>query len=165
MSDEAKIRTSVGELQDLIELMISTLKEAKAVPLSSSVLLDRDNFLAMCERLRTELPDELRAARWMVREREAFVARTNERAKDILDKAQGEAARMVSDSHILAEAVEEANILIRRSEGEGRRIRLEAEDDVLRHLDRLEGLMLEISDHVNRTRAELHTARPPDLQV
>lgn len=162
MTDESRMRTSVGELQDMIEQMISTLKEAKAVPLSSSVLIDRDNFLAMCDRLRAELPDELRAARWMVREREAFITRTNERAKDVLERAQAEGQRLVADSHILAEAVEEANVLTRRAEGEARRIRLEAEDDVLRNLDRLEGLLIEVSDRINRTRAELHTSRPPD---
>ena len=74
-------------------------------------------------------PDELRAARWMVREREAFIARTNEKAREIVDRARKEAEELVSESHIVAEAVEEANILVRRAEGEARRLRLETEDD------------------------------------
>ena len=42
-------------------------------------MVDREQFLGMLEKIRADLPDELRAARWMVREREAFIARTNEK--------------------------------------------------------------------------------------
>ena len=79
-------RTNVGELQDFVDEMLAYLAEAKSMPLSNNVLVDRDEFAGMLERLRAELPDELRAARWMVREREAFIARTNERAHEIVER-------------------------------------------------------------------------------
>ncbi|MEX1270995.1 MAG: hypothetical protein WEB55_00935, partial [Acidimicrobiia bacterium] len=112
--------STVGELQEMIDVMIVHLEEAKSMPLSANVLVDRDEFLSMLHRMRAALPDELRAARWMVREREAFVARTNERAQEIIDRAKSESRRLVSESYVLAEAVEEANILVRRAEGEAR---------------------------------------------
>ena len=85
--------------------------------LSGNVLIDRDQVLERLQKIQAELPNELRAARSMVREREAFIARTNERAKELTDKAQAESRRLISDNHVLAEAVEEANILVRRAEG------------------------------------------------
>lgn len=165
--EEPRPRASVGELQDMVDDLIAHLHEAKTMPLSSSVLVDRDQFLVMLERLRAELPDELRAARWMVREREAFIARTNEKAQDIIDKAKAEAQRLVSESNIVAEAVEEANILVRRAEGEARRLRLEAEDDIERGLERVENLLSELLGKVHYSRDELHKARPkpPDVPV
>jgi len=117
LSGDDRPRASVGELQDMIDAMIALLEEAKSMPLSTNVLVDKETFLGMLHRLRLELPDELRAARWMVREREAFVARTNERAKEIIDRAKSESRKLVSESYVLAEAVEEANILVRRAEG------------------------------------------------
>lgn len=160
-------RASVGELQDMVDDLIAHLHEAKAMPLSSSVLVDREQFLVMLERLREELPDELRAARWMVREREAFIARTNEKAHDIIEKAKVEAQRLVSESNIVAEAVEEANILVRRAEGEARRMRLEAEDEIERGLERVENLLSELLGKVHFAREELHKARPkpPDVPL
>ncbi|MGA7270744.1 MAG: hypothetical protein WB239_06705 [Acidimicrobiia bacterium] len=163
--DEPRPRASVGELQDMVDDLIAHLHEAKAMPLSSSVLVDREQFLVMLERLRAELPDELRAARWMVREREAFIARTNEKAQDIIDKAKAESQRLVSESHIVAEAVEEANILVRRAEGEARRLRLEAEDDIERGLERVENLLSELLGKVHYSRDELHRARPKPPEV
>ena len=71
---------SSSDLQDTVDDLIVYLHEAKNVPLSGNAMVDREQFLGMLERIRADLPDELRAARWMVREREAFIARTNEKA-------------------------------------------------------------------------------------
>lgn len=159
-SDRTTTRSSVGELQDMIDVMIVHLEGAKSMPLSTNVLVDKEHFLSMLHRMREELPDELRAARWMVREREAFVARTNERAQEIIDRAKSESKRLVSESYVLAEAVEEANILVRRAEGEARLMRLEAEDEMEAQLEKLESLLASLLTKVHASRAELHEARP-----
>ena len=96
----------------------------------------------------------------MIREREAFIARTNERAKSIVDNAQAKATEMVSESRILAEAVEEANVLVRNAEGEARRIRLQAEDLADDRLQQLEVLFRNLLGQVRSARAQYHEARP-----
>lgn len=156
---------TVGELQELLDELLVAIEEAKAVPLSSNVMVDREQMLSMLRNLRDRLPEELKAARWMIREREAFVARTNERARSVMERARAKADELVSDSHIMAEAVEEANILVRRAEGEARRIRLEAEDYADDRYQRLEELYEKLLVQVRNVRAELHTARPPEPPV
>jgi cell division septum initiation protein DivIVA len=159
--------TEVGDLQDMVDDLIVFLHEAKSVPLSGNAIIDRDQFLGILERITAALPDELRAARWMVREREAFIARTNEKAREIVDKARKEADDLIADSNIVAEAVEEANILVRRAEGEARRLRLETEDEVEKQLQRVESLLAETVAQVQAARSEFHRARPkaPDVPV
>jgi len=63
--------------------------------------------------------------------------------------------------------VEEANILVRRAEGDARRLRLESEDDIERNLQKLEHLLVELTSRVQGSRAEFHQARPkpPDVPV
>jgi len=156
---------SVGELQELLDELLVAVEEAKAVPLSSNVMVDREAMLAMLRNLRDRLPEELRAARWMIREREAFVGRTNERARSVMERARARADELVSESHILAEAVEEANILVRRSEGEARRIRLEAEDYADDRYQRLEELYAKLTTQVRDARATLRASRPPEPPV
>lgn len=160
-------RAEVGDLLDMVDDLIVHLHEAKSVPLSANAMVDREQFLQMLERIRAELPDELRAARWMVREREAFISRTNEKAREIVDRARKEADEMVSDSNIVAEAVEEANILVRRAEGEVRRLRLETEDELEKKLQKVEGLLGETVGQVRAARDEFHQARPrpPDVPI
>jgi hypothetical protein len=150
----------IGELHNIIDEMTVAIQEAKALPLSGAVRVEREEFLAMLEQLRAILPDELRAARWMVREREAFIARTNEKAKAIMDRTGIRAKELVSESNIIAEAVEEANVLTRRAEGEARRIRLEAEDLAEDRLEHLEVLFTNLLKQVREARHEFHQARP-----
>ncbi|MCI0425876.1 MAG: hypothetical protein L0Z47_08505, partial [Actinobacteria bacterium] len=153
-------RTETTDILDMVDDLIVHVHEAKGMPLSSSALVDRDMILAKLEGLRTVLPDELKAARWMVREREAFIARTNEKAREIVGTARSEAEGLVSESSIVAEAVEEANILVRRAEGEARRLRLEAEDYIEKSLERVEHLLGAILSQIQGARDELHRARP-----
>ncbi len=166
-SEESEGRPEVGDLQDMVDDLIVHLHEAKNVPLSGNAMVDREQFLAMLEKIRADLPDELRAARWMVREREAFIARTNETAREIVDRARAEADELVSDSHIVAEAVEEANILVRRAEGDARRLRLETEDEIEQNLQQVEEILRDMLAQIQSVRDELHQARPkpPDVPL
>ncbi len=151
-----------GQLQDVLEEIIADVEQARTVPLSNNVMVNREEMLRRLYRFREELPEELRAARWMVREREAFVSRTNEKARELLEKAQARSRELVSDSYIVQEAVEEANKLVRRAEGEARRARLEAEDLAEQTLAEAETVLGELLQEIRSARAELHEARPPE---
>ncbi|HET8738845.1 MAG TPA: hypothetical protein VFO17_03830 [Acidimicrobiia bacterium] len=161
----AHAKTEMEDILDIVDDLIVRLHEAKTMPLSSNALVDREVFLTKLETLRAGLPDELRAARWMVREREAFISRTNEKAREIVDNARREADALVAESNIVAEAVEEANILVRRAEGDARRLRLETEDEIERKLQRLEHLLIELTSQVKASRDEFHQARPRPPEV
>lgn len=149
-----------GQLIDQIEALIVEVEEARPVPLSSNVMLHRDEFIDELRELQQALPEELRAARWMVRQREAYIARTNETARDVIAKAQARSEELVSESYIVAEAVEEANRLVRQAETDAERIRLEAEDIAERHLAEAEAVLGELLRYVQESRAELHRALP-----
>jgi hypothetical protein len=162
---DATGRHESTDILDLVDDLIVHVQEAKGMPLSSNALVDRDLFLEKLERLRAGLPDELRAARWMVREREAFISRTNEKAREIQGNARKEADELVSGSSIVAESVEEANILVRRAEGDARRLRLEAEDYIEKSLQQVEHLLTGITTRIQTARDELHQARPKPPEV
>ncbi|MDH3308327.1 MAG: hypothetical protein OEO77_12515 [Acidimicrobiia bacterium] len=152
--------SSIGQVDAMLQELIVQLQAAKTMPLSSNVLVDKNAFIANLERLRAIMPEELRQARWMIREREAFMSRANEKAREITDKAQVRSNELVSQSHVLAEAVEEANILVRNAEAEARKIRLDAEDYSEDRLVQLEHLFGNLLKKVRDTRAEFHQARP-----
>lgn len=157
--DALPVPPRLGEILELVDELIIGVEGARNVPLSSSVMLDRSQLLQMLYRLRDELPDELRQARWMVREREQFVARTNEKAREMLDRARERSDELIAESYIVKEAVEEANHLIRHAESEATRIRLEAEDTSEKAFESAEELLTDLLTELRRQRAELHQAR------
>ena len=157
--------TTVGELQDLVEELILTVEQARGVPLSGNASLDRNEMTDKLRYMRDQLPEELRTARWMVREREAFIQQTNEQAAELLRRARDKAAQMVSESQVMAEAVEEANILVRNSETESRQIRLESEDLAESSYEQVETLLSNLLERVRDRRADLHRSRPAPPEV
>lgn len=160
--DEARQSPPVpGQIAELLEDLITEVEQARAVPLSNNVMINQEEFLDQLHNAAQELPEEIRAARWMVRERESYIARTNEKAREVITKAQEESARLVSQNYVVQEAVEEANTLVRNAESEARRIRLEAEDYAERHLAEAETVLGELYRYVTEARAELHKALPP----
>ncbi|MCH8899584.1 MAG: hypothetical protein IH942_03695 [Acidobacteria bacterium] len=150
-----------GKVLDMLEQLMIDVENARQVPLSNSVMVSQEDMLDNLARIQKELPEELRAARWMVREREAYIARTNETARGVFAEAKKRSDELVSESYILQEAVEEANTLVRNAEGEARRIRLESEDFAERHLAEAEQVLGELLRYVREARAELHQALPP----
>ena len=160
--DRPTVVPMVGEVQDLVSEMIIAISEAKNIPASGKVIVDREQMLQTLEMLRDRLPEELRAARWMVRERETFVARTNERVRELVQRARHKADELIAQTNIIAEATEQANILVQRAEEQGHRIRLEAEDYAEDRLQRLEVLLSRVLDQVREVRSELRLASPVD---
>ncbi len=150
-----------GKVLDMLEQLMIEVEGARQVPLSNSVMVSQEDTLDALARIQKELPEELRAARWMVREREAYIAKTNETARGVIDQAKQRSEELVSESYIVQEAVEEANTLVRNAEGEARRIRLESEDFAERHLAEAETVLGELLRYVREARAELHQALPP----
>ncbi len=157
--DEIPVPPTAGELLELVDELIIAVEGARTVPLSGNVMIDRERLLDMLYRLRDDLPEEMRAARWMVRERESFVARTNEKARELLDRAREKSVELVSESYIVKEAVDEANVLVRHAEAEATRLRLEAEDYSEQAFESTESVLTDLLGQVRRFRAELHQAR------
>ncbi len=157
--EDATVPARTGELLDLVDELIIGVEGARNVPLSGNVMLDREVLLEMLYRLRDDLPEELRAARWMVREREAFVARTNESAREMLERARNQSEELISESYIVKEAVDEANAMTRHAEAEATQIRLEAEDYSEQAMEQTEGVLADLLAQVRARRAELHQTR------
>lgn len=169
MTDESRPQAPPvpGEILDVIEQLIVDVEEARPVPLSANVMLNRDDFVDKLRGLQEALPEELRAARWMVRQRETYIARTNEKAREVLGKAQERSQELVGEHYVVQEAVEEANRLVRNAERDAERIRLEAEDFAERYLGESEGVLAEALRYVRESRAALHEALPaaPDVPL
>ena len=116
------------DTETLVRRVIEVVSNAKSVPLSSSVMITKDEVLELLEDALERLPEELRQARWMLKEREEFLAKVAREGDDILESARVRAERMVERQEIVREARHTAQRLVDDAREEARRLRLEAED-------------------------------------
>jgi hypothetical protein len=115
-----------GRLEQLEELV----REAKSMPLSSSVLVNRDEVLEMIAEMREALPEEIKRARWIVRDREELIAKARADGERIVEQAHEEQLRMARKEEIVARAQTESDRLLAEAEERAREHRSEAEDYV-----------------------------------
>ena len=116
------------DAETLVRRVIEIVTNAKSVPLSSSVMVAKDEVLELLEDSLERLPDELRQARWMLKERDEFLAKVAREGDEILESARTRAERMVERQEIVREARMTAQRAIDDARDEARRLRLEAED-------------------------------------
>jgi cell division septum initiation protein DivIVA len=115
-----------GRLEQLQEL----IREAKSMPLSSSVLVNRDEVAEMISDMQEALPEEIKRARWIVRDREELLAKARAEGERIVEQAQEEQLRMARKEEIMGRATEEADRVVAEAEERARAMQAEAEDYV-----------------------------------
>jgi vacuolar-type H+-ATPase subunit H len=138
----------IDELQVLIE-------EAKSVPLSSSAVVNRDELLELLAQLKEQVPDEIRQARWMSRDKDELLARARKEAERVIQEAQGQRDRLLSRTEIINAAEREAERIIDDAKERAAQIRLEAEDYVDQKLAAFEILLNKTLATVARGRERL----------
>lgn len=106
------------------------VREAKAMPLSSSVLVNRDEVLDLIAEMQEALPEEIKQARWIVKDREDLLAKARADAEAIVEQARAEQLKMARQEDIATRAGEEAERMVGESEEQARSMRREAEEYV-----------------------------------
>lgn len=117
-----------GDAETLLRRAVDTVGAARTMPLSSSVLVARDELLAVLGAALDKLPEELRQARWLLRERDEFIAQRKREAETLLDDVRAQAERMVQRTEIVRQANQVAQRILDDAREEARRLRHEAED-------------------------------------
>ena len=118
------------DLAARLEQLEQVVRDAKSMPLSSSVLVSRDELLEMIAEMKETLPEEIKRARWIVRDREELLAKARSEGDQILEHAREDQLRMARKEEIVARATREADRIVSEAEEVGRTMRTEAEDYV-----------------------------------
>jgi vacuolar-type H+-ATPase subunit H len=129
MSTDEPAAAAPADTDTLLRQVIDIIEGTRALPLSSSVKLDnKQEVLDLLEEACNRLPEETRQARWMIRERDEYLAKMQREGDDIVQAARLQAERMVQRTEIVREAQFTARRLVEDARDEARRLRMEAED-------------------------------------
>ena len=91
----------IPDTADLLLQLREQLDAARSMPLSASVMLNRDEFGEILQDAIDGLPEELRQARWLLQERDEVLERAEHEAERIIDVARVRAERMVERTEVV----------------------------------------------------------------
>ena len=150
------------DTEALLRRVIDIIEGTRALPLSSSVKLDnKDEVLELLEEAVARLPEEVRSARWLLKERDEHLEKVRREADDIVDAARQQAARMVQRTEVVRQANHTARKTVEAARDEARRLRLEAEDYCDQKLAAFEIVLERTLKTVNAGREKLAVTPSP----
>ncbi len=112
----------------LIDKLDDIIHNARSVPLTDSVMIDREEIYDILDQMRSTIPEEIKQARWIVKERQEMLAEAKQEADRLISEAQDRAERLASEQEVVRLAERTAQQIQEDAREREREIRLGAED-------------------------------------
>src|SRR5215212_7113377 len=122
----------------LIDKLDDLVHNAKQVPLTDQVRVDKEEIYDILDQMRATIPEEIKQARWIVKERQEMLAEAKREAERIIKEARERQRVLTSEQEVTKQAERAAEEIIEDARGREREIRLGAEDyadDILNTLE------------------------------
>ena len=139
----------------LIDKLDDVVHNARAVPLTDQVRVDREEIYDLLDQMRATIPEEIKQARWIVKERQEMLAEAKREAERIVREAREQQARLISDEEVTKQAERAADEIVEDARTREREIRLGAEDYADEILNTLEVNLQKFLAAVQRGRDRL----------
>jgi DNA anti-recombination protein RmuC len=158
-------RGHLGDAETVLRRVVDIIATAPNVPLSSTPRLDREELIELLEEALARLPEEVRQARWMLKERHEFVAKTRREADELLEAARVSAERMVQRAEVVRAAEQRARHILEAAETDARRLKHQTEDFLDQRLGSFEILLDKLSKTVGAGRQRLSIGAHREIEA
>jgi hypothetical protein len=104
----------------LIDKLDDTIHNAKPVPLTDQVRVDKEEVYDILDQMRATIPEEIKQARWIVKERQEMLAEAKREAERIIREAREEQIRLIGEEEIVKQAERQADEIRTHAPASGR---------------------------------------------
>src|ERR1043166_6915263 len=140
----------------LIDKLDDLVHNAKAVPLTDQVRIDREEIYDILDQMRATIPEEIKQARWIVKERQGVLAEARSGGDRLVAGGREQAGREASQTEIVKIAERQADEIVDDAKRGAREMKLEMEDWADNQLASLEVNLERFLTAVRRGRERLH---------
>ncbi|TLM78935.1 MAG: ATPase, partial [Actinobacteria bacterium] len=103
------------DIMALIDRIEEIVDNAKGVPFTNQKMVEPDAVYEIIDEIRAQFPDELKQARWIVKERQEMLEEAEKEANRILEEAQERAQSIASEQEVVRLAEQQAADMIDRA--------------------------------------------------
>ena len=112
----------------LIDKLDDSIHNGKPVPLTDQVRVEREEIYDILDQMRATVPEEIKQARWIVKERQEMLAEAKREAERIIREARDQQERLINQQEVVRLAERQAEDIVEEARSREREIRLGAED-------------------------------------
>src|SRR5262245_58692715 len=115
------------DVLELIDRLDGLLSEARALPFTDQVRLEREAVFGVLDEIRATVPEEVRQARWIVKERQQMLAETARECELLLEQARAQAALECSPLRLTPLAERQAEEIQQQARRQAHELRAEVD--------------------------------------
>lgn len=139
----------------MLNRMEDQISDAKKMPFSEQVLVDREEMLFLIRMIRENLPEELRQARWLLQQNRQLIQEARKEAEQIMREAEQQMTRMIDEHEITQQAQAEANHIMEEATQRSQQIQQHAINYAKTLLADLEDQLTEMLVFIQRNKKEI----------
>lgn len=126
------------DIMYLVDRLEALVNSSRRVPLSSRVMIEEEEILAIVEQLRQTVPNEIKQARRVLQERDQILKQAQSEAERIVGMARERAEYMINNDGLTTMAKERGEQLLNDAQRDANATRQEIEQYAIEVLGTLE---------------------------
>ena len=126
------------DIMYLVDRLEALVNSSRRVPLSSRIMLEEEDVLAIVEQMRQTIPSEIKQARRVLQDREQILKQAQSEAEKIVTMARERAEYMINNEGILNMAKERGEQVLSDAQRDAQDTRSEIEQYAVEVLGTLE---------------------------
>ncbi len=126
------------DLQYLIDRLETMVRAARRLPMTDKIVLGEQELIEMIDQMRTVLPEEIRYAKHVLREKEQILADAQAQGDEIIRTSRQQAELLIEREGLLKQAKAQADEIRRQAREEAERLQVGADNYVRQVLTDLE---------------------------
>jgi len=126
------------DIMYLVDRLEALVNSSRRVPLSSRIMLEEEEVLAIVEQMRQTIPNEIKQARRVLQDREQILKQAQSEAEKIVTMARERAEYMINNEGILNMAKERGEQVLSDAQRDAQDTRSEIEQYAVEVLGTLE---------------------------
>ncbi|MGB9866783.1 MAG: ATPase [Bacillota bacterium] len=152
------------DVTGLIHKLGELIENSSRIPLTGKVLVDEEDVFEILDEIETSLPEELKQAKLIARERERILEEAKQEGERILAEAREQMGKLVDESVITQQAKAKADEIVEKAQTISREIRLGALEFTDEVLARAEEQLASLLQSVREARSQLAREKGADLR-
>jgi len=118
------------DLQYLIDRLETMVRAGRRMPFMNKIMMDEQELVDLIDQMRTVLPEEIRYAKHVLREKEQILSDAQAQADDVLRNARQQAEVLIEREGLLKQARQHADDIKRQAQEEAERVQVGADNYV-----------------------------------
>jgi len=135
------VRMDISYLIDRLETL---LDKSKRIPLTSGVIVNRDECLEIIDQMRITIPQQIEEARQIKEDKERVLALARDEAKRLVDQAQEQVDQVLNERGLLKEAQEHSASIADEARRQAEETMRGADEYAINILGRLEDQLVAV---------------------